>query len=218
MTIQSLLLHKSAKPIAMFLCSIPFFYLLNLTLTNQLGANPEEFLIRGTGDWVIRFICLTLLVSPLKDIFKITALARFRRIIGVSTFVYGTLHLMCYLLISMSLDFEEITKDILKRPFIWVGIIAWIFLLALAATSFDRVIKAMGAKTWKRLHNCVFAIAALGVLHFYWMKAAKHNFSEVKIYGAILAVLILFRMVRWLLTYYKTKISSNKVKSKFLSI
>jgi sulfoxide reductase heme-binding subunit YedZ len=189
-------LHAAAKPIVFALCLLPFAWLFYGAWTNQLGANPAEHLIRSTGDWTLRFLCLTLAVTPLRTVTATPALARFRRMLGLFTYFYVVLHLLCYSVFDMGLDFGEIAKDIAKRPFILVGFTGFLLLTPLAATSFNRAVKALGAKRWQTLHKLVYLIAGLGILHFFWMRSAKNNFGEVAIYAAILAVLLGWRVVQ----------------------
>ena len=125
---KSWLIHPNAKRILLAFCSIPFLLFVYKILTDDLGPNPAEALIRGTGDWSIRFLCIVLLVTPLRVWTNTVALQRFRRIIGVSVFAYTTLHLLCYSGFDMAFDWDDIVKDIIKRPFILVGFVAWVFL------------------------------------------------------------------------------------------
>ena len=125
---RSWLLHLHSKKVLLFFCCLPFFLLVYKIVYDALGPNPAEALIRGTGDWSIRFLCIVLFVTPLRVWTNTPALTRFRRIIGVSVFAYATLHLLCYAGFDMGFDWEDISKDIIKRPFILVGFLAWIFL------------------------------------------------------------------------------------------
>ena len=194
MTRQKALLHPAAKAVVFALCLLPFLWLLSRALTNQLGANPAEALIRATGDWTLRFICIVLAVTPLRVISSTPALARFRRMLGLFTYFYVVVHLLSYSWFDMGFDVADIVKDIIKRPFILVGFLAFVLLTPLAATSFNAAIKAMGAKRWQTLHKLVYGIAGLGILHFFWMRAGKNNFAEVLVYAAIIAVLLGWRV------------------------
>ena len=191
-----LLLHWSAKPLLFLLCCLPLGYLITGVLTNSLGANPAEHLIRSLGDWTMRGLWLTLTITPARTIFKLPALARFRRMLGVWSFAYACLHLLAYAAFDKGLDLNEILRDIAKRPFILMGFTAWVLLIPLAATSFNRAIKALGAKRWQLLHKLVYAIAVIGLMHFIWMRAGKNNFAEPAVYGAILAILLGWRIVK----------------------
>jgi len=193
---NKLLLHPAAKPVLFLLALLPFAQLLWGAVANTLGANPAEALIRGTGDWVLRLLCLTLAVTPLREAFGLTGLARLRRMLGNFAFFYGVLHFLCYAWLDMGLDLPAIVLDIPKRPFVLVGTLALLLMAPLAATSFNRAIKALGAARWKRLHQLVYATVLLGLLHFFWMRAAKHNFGEWAVYAAVVALLLGWRLRR----------------------
>jgi len=187
---NKLLSHPAVKPLLFVLALGPFAYLLHGALTDGLGANPAEALTRGTGDWTLRFVCLTLAVTPLRQLSGWTAVARWRRMLGLYAFFYGVLHFLCYAWLDMGFDVAQIVRDIPKRPFVLVGTLALLLMLPLAATSFNRAVKALGAARWRRLHRLVYAIGPLAVLHFFWMRSAKHNFGEVAVYAAIIAAII----------------------------
>jgi sulfoxide reductase heme-binding subunit YedZ len=197
------LLHPLAKPVLFALCLLPFAWLAygvaaaTLWDADTLGANPAEYLIRSTGDWTLRFLCITLAVTPLRVISGTPALARFRRMLGLFVYFYVVLHLLSYSWFDMGFDVADIAKDIAKRPFILVGFTAFLLLTPLAATSFNRAVKAIGAKRWQALHKLVYVIAGLGILHFFWMRAGKQDFAEVAVYAAIIAILLGWRLVQW---------------------
>ena len=179
------------------LCLLPFLWLIYRTATHGLGANPQEALIRATGDWTLRFLCIVLAVTPLRVISNMPALARFRRMLGVYVYFYVVVHLLSYSWFDMGFDLTDIGADIVKRPFILVGFSAFVLLTPLAATSFNRAIKALGARRWQQLHKCVYAVAGLAILHFFWMRAGKNNFAEVFVYAGILAVLLGWRILQF---------------------
>lgn len=191
---NKLLLNPTAKPLVFAVALLPFAWLLYGAITSNLGANPAEYLIRSTGDWTLRFLCLTLTITPLRTLAATPALLRFRRMLGLFTYFYVVLHLLCYSGFDMAFDVPEIVKDIIKRPFILVGFAGFLLLTPLAATSFNRAIKAMGARRWQTLHKAVYAVAGLGVLHFFWMRSGKNDFGEVAIYAAVLAALLGWRV------------------------
>ena len=195
---QKVLMHAAAKPMLFVLCLLPFAWLFYSALSNQLGANPAEALIRATGDWTLRFVCIVLAVTPLRTITNTPQLARFRRMLGLFVYFYVVIHLLSYSWFDMGFDVTDIAKDIAKRPFILVGFLAFLLLTPLAATSFNAAIKAMGAKRWQLLHKLVYAIAGLGVLHFFWMRAGKNDFAEVFVYAAIIAALLGWRLRQYL--------------------
>ena len=194
---RQLLLKPAAKPLVFLLCLIPFAWLVFRVFTQDLGANPQEALIRATGDWTLRFLCIVLAVTPLRTISKTPQLARFRRMLGLFVYFYVVIHLLSYSWFDMGFDVADIAKDIYKRPFILVGFTAFVLLTPLALTSFNRAIKVMGAKRWQLLHKLVYVIAGLGILHFFWMRSGKNDFNEVFVYAAILAALLGWRVVQW---------------------
>lgn len=191
---RKLLLHPLAKPVVFVLCLLPLAWLIYATVSNQLGANPAEALIRATGDWTLRALCLVLAVTPLRVMTSTPQLARFRRMLGVYVFFYGLLHLLSYSWFDMGFELADIAVDIAKRPFILVGFLAFVLLTLMAATSFNRAIRTLGAKRWQALHRTVYAVAGLAILHFFWMRAGKNNFGEVAVYAAILAALLGWRL------------------------
>ena len=188
------LLHPAVKPALFLLCLLPFAWLLYGAIANTLGANPAEALIRKTGDWTLRFLCITLAVTPLRTWFKQPALARLRRMLGLFAFFYVVLHFLSYAWLDMGFELDAIVRDIPKRPFALVGFLAFLLLVPLAATSFNRAIKALGAKRWQTLHKAVYAVVLLGLLHFFWMRSAKNNFGEVAIYAGVIALLLGWRV------------------------
>ncbi|MGM9483611.1 sulfite oxidase heme-binding subunit YedZ [Roseateles sp. NT4] len=188
------LLHPAAKVVLFLLCLGPLAWLVYGAVANQLGANPAEALIRRLGDWTLRGLWLTLTITPLRELTGLAALARFRRMLGVFTFSYATLHLLAYGWLDQGLDLGVIAADIAKRPFILMGFTAWALMLPLAATSFNKAIKALGAKRWQALHKAIYAIAVIALMHFIWMRAGKNNFAEPAVYGVILAALLGWRL------------------------
>jgi methionine sulfoxide reductase heme-binding subunit len=193
-----LLSHPWLRSGAWALCGLPAVLLVIRALNNELGANPAEALLRGLGDWTLRLLCLTLAVTPLRQALGLTALARWRRAFGVWTFVYALLHALAYAWLDMGWVWLDVWVDVVKRPFITVGFAAWLLLLPLVATSFNRAIKWLGAARWQRLHRAVYVVAAFALLHFYWMRAGKNNFAEVHVYTGLLLGLASWRIGWWL--------------------
>ena len=193
---KPLLLRPVAKVLLFALCLLPFAWLFYGAWANTLGPNPAEALIRATGDWTLRFLCITLVISPLREWTHLPALARFRRMLGLFTFFYVVTHFLSYSWLDQGFDIDAIVKDIIKRPFILVGTTGLLLMTSLAATSFNRAIKWMGAARWQMLHRAVYAIVLLGLLHFFWMRAAKNNFAEVAVYAVVIAVLLGWRVKR----------------------
>ena len=202
-------MHPAAKVLLFVLCMLPFAWLVFQVASNGAGANPQEYLIRATGDWTLRFICIVLAVTPLRTISNTPQLARFRRMLGLFVYFYVVIHLLSYSWFDMGFDVGDIVKDIIKRPFILVGFLGFLLLTPLAATSFNAAIKSMGAKRWQLLHKLVYVIAGLGLLHFFWMRSGKNDFAEVFVYAAIIAVLLGWRVRQYLI---KKKAAAQQIR------
>ncbi len=193
---QKILLHPAAKPLVFAVGLLPFTWLVFAAVTDALGANPAEALVRSTGDWTLRFLCLVLAVTPLRVWAGLPALARFRRMVGLYVYFYALLHLLSYSWFDMGFDVPDIVRDIIKRPFILVGSTAVVLLTPLALTSFNRAIRFLGARRWQRLHRLVYGIAGLGLLHFFWMRSGKNDYAEVAVYAVVLVLLLGWRVAR----------------------
>jgi sulfoxide reductase heme-binding subunit YedZ len=190
---RALFVSPWAKPVVVLLLALPAVWLVYAAFNDLLGANPAEALTRSTGDWTLRALCLVLAITPLRVLTATPAL-RFRRTLGVGTFVYACLHMLCYAWFDQGLDLNDIWLDILKRPFIWLGFSGLVCMLPMAATSFNAAIRYMGVKRWQLLHRLVYAVAVLAVLHFFWMRAGKNDFTEVAVYALILGCLLGWRV------------------------
>ena len=177
---------------------LPAVYLVMAAVFDKLGSNPAEALIRSTGDWTLRFLCMALAVTPLRVMTATPALARFRRMLGLYCFFYAVLHAICYAGLDMGLDVADITTDIGKRPFILVGFSAFCVLLPLAVTSWNGAQRYLGGRRWQALHRGVYLVAPLAITHFLWMRAGKNNFTEVWWYAATLGLLLGFRLRRFM--------------------
>ena len=197
---RSYLLKPWAKPLVAAFVLSPLFFLIYAALFDErlLGPNPAEALIRDTGELALRYLCVTLAITPLRVVSSTPQLARFRSLMGLVTYTYAVCHVLAYSWLDMGFELADILQDIPKRPFILVGFLAFVLLTPLALTSFNAAIKTLGAKRWQWLHKSVYAIAGLGVLHFFWMRAGKQNFGEVSVYAALLAVLLGWRVWRFL--------------------
>ena len=194
---RNALLSAGAKPVLALLLALPMAWLVYATFNNLLGPNPAEALSRQTGDWTLRGLCLVLAITPLRVLLQAPGLLRLRRTVGVATFVYACVHLLCYAWFDQGFDLTDIWRDILKRPFIWLGFSAWVLMLPLAATSFNTAIRWLGGKRWQALHRLVYVAALLSVLHFFWMRTGKNDFAEVWVYAVILGVLMAWRVWWW---------------------
>ena len=187
--------RSTVKVIVFLLCLIPLARLAWGIWNDTLGANPIEFVIRALGDWALRFVLITLAVTPLRKITGWTWLMTLRRMLGLYAFFYATLHLSTYIWVDQFFDWVAIAKDIIKRPFITVGMLTYTLLVPLAITSNNAMIRRMGGKRWQFLHRAIYIIGALGVLHFWWM--VKLDITQPAIYAAVLSVLLGLRLL-WL--------------------
>jgi len=157
----------------------------------KLGANPIEFITHATGDWTLRFLVLTLAVTPVRKIFGLPELIRYRRMLGLFAFFYGCLHLMTYVWLDKFFDVAEIWKDIWKRPFITAGMLGFGSMVPLAATSTAGWIRRMGGRRWQLLHRLIYVSALAGVVHYYWL--VKSDVRLPVVYGAITVMLLIWR-------------------------
>ena len=185
---------KQLKLVIFVVALLPLLRLIERGVHDNLTANPLEFITRATGDWAIYFLCLTLLITPLRRLTGLNWLLRLRRLLGLYVFFYALLHFLCFLWFDHFFDLEEMGKDILKRPFIAVGFTAFVLLVPLAATSADRMMRQLG-RWWGRLHRLIYAVALLAVLHFWWMKSGKNNLQEPMIIALVMALLLGSRLV-----------------------
>ena len=185
--------RSAIKVIVFLLCLIPLARLGWGIWNDTLGANPIEFVIRALGDWALRFVLITLAVTPLRKLTGWTWLMSLRRMLGLYAFFYATLHLSTYIWVDQFFDWIAIAKDIVKRPFITVGMLTYTLLVPLAITSNNAMIRRMGGKRWQFLHRAIYIIGALGVLHFWWM--VKLDITQPTIYAGALAILLGSRML-----------------------
>ena len=193
---RALLRRPWAKPALAVVWLWPLAYLIWGAAQNTLGPNPAETLIRSSGEMALRMMCVALAVTPLRILSGWPEWARFRRMLGLIAFTYALFHLLCYSWLDMGLDLADIAQDIAKRPFILVGMLTFVLLLALAATSFNAAIRWMGAPRWQALHRVVYVAAMLALLHFYWMRSGKNNFDDVALYAGIVIALLGWRLWR----------------------
>jgi sulfoxide reductase heme-binding subunit YedZ len=184
--------------VAVFLGGLyPLARIVLLGVTGGLGANPIEFITLSTGLWTLVFLCITLAVTPVRRLTGLNALLRFRRMLGLFAFFYVVLHFTTYIWFDNWFDVLAILKDIAKRPFILVGFSAFVLLIPLAVTSPKAMVRKLGRR-WQTLHRLIYPIVVLAILHFWWMKAGKHDLILPKIYGSIVVVLLAWRVIVWL--------------------
>lgn len=181
-----------AKPVLFVLCLVPLAWLVWDGVTNNLGANPVETVRRYTGDWTLRFLFIALTVTPLRRLTGWHVVIRLRRMLGLFAFFYACLHFVSYIWLDQFFMWDAIIEDILDRPYITVGVASFLLLIPLAVTSTNGMARRLGGRRWQRLHQLVYLIAVLGVIHFLWL--VKSDISEPVIYGAILALLLGFRL------------------------
>ena len=182
--------RRYLKPVVFFFCLLPCLLLIWQAYNDSLGANPIDEITDRTGEWILRFLLLTLLMTPLKRLLGWTWPIRIRRMLGLYAFFYACLHLLTYLWLDQFFEWKEIWLDIVDRPFIMAGMTAFILLVPLAVTSDKLMIKRLG-KNWKRLHRLAYVIPVLGTLHFWWL--VKADVREPLVYGALLTILLLQR-------------------------
>lgn len=179
------------KPAIFLACLIPLALIVWDGFHDTLGANPIETVTHRTGDWVLRFLLLTLALTPARRLFDWVWVLRLRRMLGLYVFFYACLHFLTYLVLDQFFDWGEIVKDIVKRPYITIGFTAFVLLIPLAVTSTQAMMRRLGRR-WKRLHQLAYLIAVLGVIHYFWLVKAD-NFQPL-IYAAVLAVLLAVRV------------------------
>jgi sulfoxide reductase heme-binding subunit YedZ len=179
---------------AIAVCLVPLLWLSIDIAFDNLGANPVQALHIRLGDWSLRFLCLTLAVTPIQIITKWRGLSDYRQILGLYAFFYGTLHVLAYLLIDHGLMWQMISIDIIESPYIWIGLLAYIIVLLLALTSSKWAKKLMG-KNWKRLHRLIYIAAIAAVMHYFWQ--LKGNLAEPFFYSIIAFFLLGFRILVW---------------------
>jgi sulfoxide reductase heme-binding subunit YedZ len=184
---------RQLKILVFALCLAPLGRLAWLGSSHGLGANPIEFVTRSLGTWALSFLLITLMVTPLRHISGSAKPQRLRRMLGLYAFFYALLHLLSYLWLDQFFDWAAIWKDIVKRPFITAGMMAFLLLAPLAATSFNRAIRLL-KRNWQRLHRLVYPASILAVLHYFWL--VKLDIRQPTIYALILAMLLGWRLWR----------------------
>ncbi len=180
--------------IVFVLAALPFLRLIYAVYVDALGANPLEFITRNTGDWALYLLCISLAVTPLRKLLEWHWLIRLRRMLGLYAFFYATLHFLTFLWFDHFFDVSDMWRDVVKRPFITVGFVAFVLLIPLAMTSNQWMIRQLGGKQWQLLHRLVYLIAPLGVLHYFWMKAGKNLLLQPLLFAALISLLLGLRL------------------------
>lgn len=173
------------------LCLLPLAGLLMGALANDLGPDPGKELTHELGEWALRFLLVTLAITPARKITGIDKLVRYRRMLGLFALLYAVLHLFSYLGFMLAWDWAGLLEDLYKRSYIIVGAMALSIMIALGATSPKKMMRKMG-RSWRKLHKLVYVAAALGIVHFIWL--VKSDYTEPVVYGVILSILMLLRM------------------------
>jgi sulfoxide reductase heme-binding subunit YedZ len=180
------------------LALLPLARLFYLAATGGLGANPVEFVTRSLGTWALVLLCITLSITPLRQLTGWAWLARLRRMAGLFCFFYALLHVSAYVALDHWFDMHAVVADIVKRPYITAGFAAFVMLVPLAATSSHAMVKRLGGRNWQRLHRLVYLIALAAILHYWWNKAGKNDFAQPTIYAVVIGGLLGVRLARWI--------------------
>lgn len=196
-SIKTVLLSKWTKVFVFLLCLVPLGILLWRGFHNDLTLNPVEYVEHRTGDWILRFLCITLAITPLRKILRLPQLIRYRRMMGLFAFFYALLHFSTWLGVDRYFKWSLILDDIGKRPFITVGFTGFVLLIPLAITSTAGWIRRLGGKRWQLLHRAIYVSAICGVIHYYWQ--VKSDVRKPLEYAFIVAVLLAWRIGAWLL-------------------
>ena len=186
---------RQLRNLLFVLCLLPLVRLVVFAFLNRLGANPIEFITRNTGDWALYFLMGTLAITPLRRLSGWNWLVRLRRMTGLYAFFYVFLHFTIFFWLDHFFDFQEMWHDIVKRPFITVGMATFVLLIPLAATSTNAMVRYLGGKRWQWLHRLTYVIVPLGVLHFWWVKAGKNLLAQPILFASIVAALLLVRLL-----------------------
>jgi sulfoxide reductase heme-binding subunit YedZ len=187
---------KIIKAGLFLLACIPFLRLIIFAYLDQLGANPLEAITRNTGDWTLYMLCITLSITPLRRLSGWNWLLAMRRMLGLFTFFYASLHFLAFYWFDHFFDVQAMLIDVLKRPFIAMGFATFLLLLPLAVTSTNSMMRKLG-KRWKTLHQLIYLIILTGLVHFWWMRAGKQNFAQPLLITVIAVVLLGSRLVTW---------------------
>ena len=184
---------RLVKPVIFFMALIPFIWLLSKVFQNDLGPDPAQALSIETGEWTLRFLLLTLAITPFRQIFRVAEIARLRRMIGLFTFFYASIHFLSWMAFILGFRWLAIAEELVERPYITVGFLAYVILFLLGVTSTNSMVRRLG-KNWKRLHKFVYAASILAIVHLLWI--LRTDVTEAVIYGVLLAILLGYRIFR----------------------
>lgn len=184
---------RLVKPSIFFMALIPFIWLLLKVFQNDLGPDPAQALSIETGEWTLRFLLLTLAITPFRQIFRMVEIARLRRMIGLFAFFYASIHFLSWMAFILGFRWLAIAEELVERPYITVGFLAYVILFLLGVTSTNSMVRRLG-KNWKRLHKFVYAASILAIVHLLWI--LRTDVTEAVIYGVLLAILLGYRIFR----------------------
>ena len=184
---------RLVKPVIFFMALIPFIWLLLKVFQNDLGPDPAQALSIETGEWALRFLLLTLAITPFRQIFRVAEIARLRRMIGLFAFFYASIHFLSWMAFILAFRWLAIAEELVERPYITVGFLAYVILFLLGVTSTNSMVRRLG-KNWKRLHKFVYAASILAIVHLLWI--LRTDVTEAVIYGGLLAILLGYRIIR----------------------
>ena len=184
---------RFVKPVTFLLALTPFILLLSKVFQNDLGPDPSQTLSIETGEWTLRFLLLTLAITPFTQIFKMIEIARLRRMIGLFTFFYGSIHFVSWMAFTLGFRWLAIVEELVERPYISVGFLAYVILFLLGITSTNYMVRKLG-RNWKRLHKFIYAASVLAIIHLLWI--LRTDITEAVIYGTVLAILLGYRVLR----------------------
>lgn len=184
---------RLVKPVIFFMALIPFIWLLLKVFQNDLGPDPAQALSIETGEWALRFLLLTLAITPFRQIFRMVEIARLRRMIGLFAFFYASIHFLSWMAFILGFRWLAIAEELVERPYITVGFLAYVILFLLGVTSTNSMVRRLG-KNWKRLHKFVYAASILAIVHLLWI--LRTDVTEAVIYGVLLAILLGYRIIR----------------------
>ena len=184
---------RLVKPVIFFMALIPFIWLLLKVFQNDLGPDPAQALSIETGEWTLRFLLLTLAITPFRQIFRVAEIARLRRMIGLFAFFYASIHFLSWMAFILGFRWLAIAEELVERPYITVGFLAYVILFLLGVTSTNSMVRRLG-KNWKRLHKFVYAASILAIVHLLWI--LRTDVTEAVIYGVLLAILLGYRIFR----------------------